>query len=595
MNIQLLRDYKGMSLVEILVVVGLMTITMFAMMSFMSTQYKEAKALNESLARTELQRYLLTTLSDGAICTAELANPSLFTAGALPYTLNTDDLAANSIELTSIHAAAVATAPIVIQKNAVVNVGSNANLEVSSILFKNFISTGASDKYMADLQVSFTPSSMVRPLKPATLKVIVTANSGPSNARVINSCLLASKADAKQTCLDLGGQWLEATESGRFMPVPRCNMTDDIFLNTVENPDGIPTNGTANADGAAITECYYGATRNSTYKCTTRVGGTFTADVCAYDSGPKQWKVIRYVGGSPTSTVRRICNRGVLLSKKSFGVMILNWDEPIEEAIPTLGSADWIEKANYLQTASQCRVHSRVETWKACKNPLMPNAPKAGEVGSCIYVNNGKLNLPDPYNTYLSYYNADNDPDIDSSNYTGWIYVNSARSIKLTVGGLIAIKEARGIPCYGIEINTENVPNPLSKGSSTPMDASMLGSPALASRVNSCMVTSNTTAVGDNPGTRNTMLSCDQTSVVDPMPIASADIDDIRDQFPIKSCWYFNNVSIKNYSTVFSYVGWMYIQGNLPTGTTMDASDRFINVTKPIVGVPCRPEGIQFE
>lgn len=589
---------RGMSLIEVLISIGVMGIAMLAMMSFMSVQNRENRALAESLSRNDMLRFVNSVLANGAVCTAELANPTLFdTSITSPYTINIDDLPSNEIQLNKLHSAAVASAPVLLEKTKKVNIGPSDSLYVSDIKVKNFASMGEPDKYTADLEINLDSTKLVRPLKPSVIKVVIVTNGGPNTAKVINSCILSDKLDAKKTCLDLGGQWLEATESGRFMAIPRCNMTDDIYLNVSENPDGMPTKGTASDEGVAITECYYGATKNTTYRCTTRVGAHYTADVCAYDSGSKQWKVIRYVDGSPTATVRRICTRGVLASKKSSGYTILNYNEPIENAIPELASANWFEKTNYLQTVTQCRIYSRTETWKTCKNPVTPTTALHGESGSCIYVVNGKLNLPGGAITdNFNYYNADNDPDLSTADYTGWIYVNSARALKLSAGGSIAIKEARGYPCYAVEVNSENVPEIHTTGDLPPTNVAMFDSSSEANRVKKCLIRSNLLYAGENPGTRNQIITCDQSSSTDALPLTTTDINDIRDQFPNKSCWYFKNVKVKDYNALlFSTSSWMSIKGNLPTSTVMNVgTNEFENTSKSIIAIPCSA-GIEFE
>lgn len=590
-------NQKGMSLVEVLVSIGLLGIGMLAMMSFMSVQNRENKALVESLSRNDMQRFVSSVLSDGSVCTAELANPTLFDSSkTAPYTINIDDLSSNEIAITKLHSSAKSTAPVFLEKTKKVNIGPSESLYVSDIKIKNFMSMGEPDKYTADLEISLDSSKLVRPLKPATTKLIIVTNGGPNTAKVINSCVLSEKLDAKNTCLNLGGQWLEATETGRFMAIPRCNMTDDIYLNVSENPDGVPVNGTSTSDGVAITECYYGATKNTTYRCVTRVGSNYTADVCAYDSIAKQWKVIKYVNGAPTTTVRKICTRGVLASKKSSGYTVLNFDEPLEEAIPSLASADWFQKTRYLQTVTQCRIYSRTETWKTCKNPVSPEAALQGDTGTCVYIKNGKLSLPSGSITdNFNYYNTDNDPDLNTADYTGWIYVNSKRVFKQAAGGSLSIREARGYPCYAVEVNTENVPPEVSTGSGVPLLGTMLGSPASPARVKNCLVTSNSLYVGENPGTRNHILVCDQSSSTDPLPLDTTDINDIRDQYPKKACWYFNNVKIKDYSILFGVSSWLYITGTLPTSTVMDpGTSQFQNPSKQVIATPCN-SGIEFE
>ncbi len=187
-----IRSDSGMSLVEVLVCIGILAVVISGMSSYMASSSREVRALTETLAKLDTEKLLIASLADGVACSAELASPSVWTAGAQPYTIDSTNpatLAATSIKLDKMHASAAANAPVLIAKGAAPSPMANG-LVVNGITVGNFQATGAPDIYLADLTVSFTGS--VRSPSPIVLrKNIATVSTGP-NTKKITGCLSAN-------------------------------------------------------------------------------------------------------------------------------------------------------------------------------------------------------------------------------------------------------------------------------------------------------------------------------------------------------------------------------------------------------------------
>jgi prepilin-type N-terminal cleavage/methylation domain-containing protein len=170
----------GMSLIEILIAMGILLIVMLAVANLQVSQMKEVRALSEKLAVLDLERLLISSLADGTICTAQLAtnavNPSA------PYHIDSTALSTMSISLTSIPASsAVGAIPLI----STLPSPAVSQIKIASIIVKNFISSGSPNQYIADLEVRFDSSLLVRALKPLTIKL----NLRTDGADNISSCV----------------------------------------------------------------------------------------------------------------------------------------------------------------------------------------------------------------------------------------------------------------------------------------------------------------------------------------------------------------------------------------------------------------------
>lgn len=161
-------NQAGVSIIEVLVAGGIMAIIFAATASLIASQQKEGRALAEKMASLDLERLLINSLSNGTICSAELASNVFNSTG--PYKIDTSNLATQVINLSSLHASKLASAPTLI------SVGQTASslsysLKIDTIRFQNFVSAGLPDLYLTDLEVSLKGG--VRSFKPAPMQLPV--------------------------------------------------------------------------------------------------------------------------------------------------------------------------------------------------------------------------------------------------------------------------------------------------------------------------------------------------------------------------------------------------------------------------------------
>ena len=141
LGISRIDNKSGMTLLEVLVSLGILSVVIAGMTSFMLSSTRETRALTETLAKLDTEKLLIASLADGAACSAELANPALWTAGAQPYNIDTTSPATmlnTSINLPSIHAAASATAPVLVAAGLAPSAMANS-LKVNNISKPIFI------------------------------------------------------------------------------------------------------------------------------------------------------------------------------------------------------------------------------------------------------------------------------------------------------------------------------------------------------------------------------------------------------------------------------------------------------------------------
>lgn len=289
-SLRVLRSRSGQSLIQTLVSMGITLIIIAGMASYMTSQSRETRALSEKLAALDVEKLLISSLADGQICSAELANPAIWTTGATPYTVNHTSAAtllAESKNLTSLHSGILNTSPALVQVGVPPSPMSTS-LTVAGITINNFRETGV-DQYLVDIVISFTGT--VRPIKPIVLQKTIKTASLPIGAKAITSCLGAA-----------------ATPSGTAGVVRKSNYRQ-IFAGMQLTSSGVASifpvgtmvlNGTIriSADGATATVSGYGRGYNFT-------SPNFTCVL------PAQTNTIEYTascprpgGGGPNITMR---------------------------------------------------------------------------------------------------------------------------------------------------------------------------------------------------------------------------------------------------------------------------------------------------
>jgi hypothetical protein len=79
-SMNLLRiNKKGISIVEVLVIAGIMSVMMMSILSMITNQQNEAKFLEQKISTLDLQKILKSSFHDGSVCNSILSSPSIMT------------------------------------------------------------------------------------------------------------------------------------------------------------------------------------------------------------------------------------------------------------------------------------------------------------------------------------------------------------------------------------------------------------------------------------------------------------------------------------------------------------------------------------
>lgn len=180
---------RGQSLVEMLVGIGILSVVLLALSTMMSSTYFETRALSEKLAALDLERMLIYSLADGAVCRYVLNNPNpvTFDSTALPQTITLPDPAVGvRPALYSSLAPGPAPGPVLAQVDQPTS-DLAPTVVVSSIQLQ--ISQGSSGSYRANWLVTFDNTRTARPLKPVSVATVLAVDDVTNpNQATISKC-----------------------------------------------------------------------------------------------------------------------------------------------------------------------------------------------------------------------------------------------------------------------------------------------------------------------------------------------------------------------------------------------------------------------
>lgn len=191
----------GMTLIEILVGLGIMSVGMLAFTSMQINQIRETRAIAENMATLDLQKNMINDFADGSVCTAlfttnaavlnfDSTKPFVSPAGGgaleiqISGTPGTDIPVPTTTNLNS---------PILLQKNKIPS--PYASTVVISRVSVQIVSgpapgstNGPNQSYHAQWVVSFDSSKSIRPLKNISSEFDAVVDTTNKNIAKITSC-----------------------------------------------------------------------------------------------------------------------------------------------------------------------------------------------------------------------------------------------------------------------------------------------------------------------------------------------------------------------------------------------------------------------
>jgi hypothetical protein len=265
-------NQSGQSLIQVVVSMAISMIILLAFVSTMVAQQKEVKGLGEVIATKDLQSLLTSTLSKSSACLFSINTPTVasFDSTNLPQ----------KIVIPKIYTSANYSAPAVVEQNK--QVSPFASTLVAESIELN-VKSGNGNTYLAEWQVHFSPTTLVRALKPVVVSTILKVDKTvPAVTRIVGCQGSASGMSIFTKDYDLlttnsltlpEGQYLVMLNSRVKPQVASADYTYNIQLQTTDGPTNIQTgfadvggttgNGTKEVSGSSfgyVTVPAYGTT-----------------------------------------------------------------------------------------------------------------------------------------------------------------------------------------------------------------------------------------------------------------------------------------------------------------------------------------------
>lgn len=164
---------KGLTLIEIVVGIGLSAILISATTSMILSQQKETKALTQKLELSDLKNQIMQGFVNNDVCTWQFTGKTFSTDR-----VTTTNPSATTISLDALYAGLDNTSYVFAQRDTALP--GSSGLRVSTIQLTKIVATGVTDQYKGTIQISFSPDSMIRAIKPIEISQIITATGSPT-------------------------------------------------------------------------------------------------------------------------------------------------------------------------------------------------------------------------------------------------------------------------------------------------------------------------------------------------------------------------------------------------------------------------------
>lgn len=191
-RLRLKLNEKGMSLVEVMVVSGILAISGLVLMNLISGQSQMQKSLAQKSEMQDLKQSLLSALSNPATCACQL-NPANNTSNVFPLTFDSTAATPPSIEMTTLYggcdAANRPSFPVATEGQVLP--GTQTGLKVAKIFLSNINAVGnpANRIFKAEFTVQFDPTTEVIARQPVTISQFFTADpTQPATAQQVLTC-----------------------------------------------------------------------------------------------------------------------------------------------------------------------------------------------------------------------------------------------------------------------------------------------------------------------------------------------------------------------------------------------------------------------
>lgn len=227
----MISNKKGITIIETLVALGIMSILMVGFSSMIINQQKETKSLSEILAGLDLQKNLIAALADGSVCNYILNNPT-------QLGFNSNNLPRDLFPSLPIYASVVSgvVGAVIAEEEKPASVYSTS-MVVKSIRLN--ITSGSGSTYTGNWIIDFDETKSVRPHKPITVSTILNVDSSAPGNTKITGCMGSGKTNMPvgiKAWFDSNGNVINSTPTGG----EACASYDDhAFCPVGWNPIGV--------------------------------------------------------------------------------------------------------------------------------------------------------------------------------------------------------------------------------------------------------------------------------------------------------------------------------------------------------------------
>ena len=184
----ILKNKNGISILEVLIAAGIMTILMAGFSSMLLNQNKESRAVAEILAAQDLQKSIIGIMARGDVCQYLLA-PKTFNAtqvvGGVAYEIDMGNQPIYAAMVTS------GTPSVAFVKKGDKASGFTNSLIVESIKFiiESGTISGNQGSFVGRWIIDFDGNKSVRKLKPVSVAAVINADTTIATAAKSISCL----------------------------------------------------------------------------------------------------------------------------------------------------------------------------------------------------------------------------------------------------------------------------------------------------------------------------------------------------------------------------------------------------------------------
>jgi len=182
----MIPNSRGMSLIEVLVVVGIVSLSAIALATLMESGRRTNQGIEQKLEAISVQQNVLRDLGDAAICSCNF-DPARNTGNGSSLTLDSTDLSNAVVNLNRLYSTCVNNVPgtPIAEVNQPLAVGSG--IRVQSIRLAGIQPTGTG-RYRGEIQIAFFTGDGQVARRPAAAALSFTLDTSVPTAARITAC-----------------------------------------------------------------------------------------------------------------------------------------------------------------------------------------------------------------------------------------------------------------------------------------------------------------------------------------------------------------------------------------------------------------------